>query len=786
MATRRPEGTDVLTGTSAGPRARITGALAQVVRDRTELVVLMLLLVVGLAIGGAVPVGILGLGITSACVLALHALGIVLVYRANRVVNFAQLQMGTVAGALFVELVRHRTFVAGVRRICPGCVPVPAGFARFVAAHPDAANAGALPSKQQAAVAAAHGWVVQLNYWVSALLSLTLAAVLVWAMYQLVIKRFNRAPRLVLTVMTIGAGSLVSRFGLSLVAQFFPVRRDTPAAQAATVPLHLGFKLGVAVFSSADVLAVGLAVAACVGLAWFLRRTRTGIELRGAADNADRADTLGVNTTWVVGSAWLLAGILAGLASLVSAANVGPFAAGTTDQFVKVLAAAVAGGLVSLPLTLIGAVVFGIVERAVLYGVGSPSLVTGIVLLGIVVMLLAQHRRTSRAELDAEGAWAGAREIRPIPQELRSLHTVRTGVRWVGFALVLVVLGFPWFMSPGQIVLATGALLTGVVGLSLLILTGWAGQISLGQLGIAAVGAWTAAVLRLPFPLGIVAGLVAGAAAAVAVGIPSLRLRGLHLAITTLALSTAVSALLINRAYLGKWMPTAVSRPFVLGIDLDDNRAFYYLTLLLTGLAVAATAGVRRSHWARRLIASKDNPAVAQSFGVNLMRARLTAFAVSGAYAGMAGALWVLLLHRVDSDQFSPDRSIVVFLVAVIGGMGSVAGPLLGAAYLLLLDLSGNTALGPLAELLRSPGLGVVLLLIFAPGGISQITFALRDAWLRRVASRYRIVVPSLISDRKQSAGERAPVAPKLRPTGGQVFVPRVYRVDGQWGITTE
>src|SRR4029077_21014088 len=128
--------------------------------------------------------------------------------------------------------------------------------------------------------------------------------------------------------------------------------------------------------------------------------------------------------------------------------------------------------------------------------------------------------------------------------------------------------------------------LYGILALSLLILTGWAGQISLGQFGFAAVGAWTVAVTRWPLPLALLAAAVLGAVAAVAVGLPALRLRGLHLAISTLAFAVGVSAILLNQRYLGRHLPQAVRRPVFLGLDLNDVRVFYYFVLAFLIMAV--------------------------------------------------------------------------------------------------------------------------------------------------------------------------------------------------------
>jgi branched-chain amino acid transport system permease protein len=320
----------------------------------------------------------------------------------------------------------------------------------------------------------------------------------------------------------------------------------------------------------------------------------------------------------------------------------------------------------------------------------------------------------------------------------------------------------------------------GIVGLSLLVLSGWAGQISLGQMAFAGIGAWVAAVLQWPLPVTIFIAGCAGSAAALVVGLPALRLRGQQLAIVTISMSLAVYVLLLGPRYLGTRLPAQIDRPVMLGISFEDPRSFYYLTLLVLGAAVVVTMGLRRSNIGRILIASRDNERAAQSTGVDLTLTRLTAFAISGFMAACAGGLMAYNVRSVDLSAFDPDQSVRVFLYSTIGGLNTVAGPLIGAAYRSLVDGLSQTEFASLVQILTSPGLGTVLVLLLIPGGLSAVLLQLRDAWLRRVADRHRIVVPSLLGDRDRS-GELIPIAPKVRAGGGGVVLPRRFRPLGQW-----
>jgi branched-chain amino acid transport system permease protein len=243
-----------------------------------------------------------------------------------------------------------------------------------------------------------------------------------------------------------------------------------------------------------------------------------------------------------------------------------------------------------------------------------------------------------------------------------------------------------------------------------------------------------------------------------------------------------VSAILLNQRYLGRHLPAAVRRPVVLGLNLNDQRVFYYFVLAFLLVGVIATIGMRRSRTGRALIGCRENEALAQAFGINLVRIRLTAFAISGFMAALAGGLFAYAQFGVHGQNFDAAQSINMFLIAVIGGLGSISGPLIGAAYYGVINIFTTNALVALA----ATGIGVILLLLLLPGGLSDGLYRIRDALLRRVADRYRIDVPSLIADGKARSGERASIAPKQRPGGGKIFVPVRYRIANQWALDAQ
>lgn len=756
--------------------------------------VLVLISSSALSSNGPVPAGIYGVGLVSGAMLAVHAVGLVVVYRASKIINFAQIQMSALGGLVFAGLVQRRLLLVGLHAVCPPCLRAPATVGALRATGPYGASvlrsagiADLPPSTSllgvtdafdrtldsgQLAAAGASQWLLRIEYLLALAVALAVSVLLVWALYVLVIKRFTSTPKLILTVLTLGAGQAAYSIGSSLLR---PVLGTDASVEALRPPVNLAIEVHPAVFSIIDVLILVGAATAIVAVLRFFRRSASGVVLRAAAENPDRAQTLGVGLNTITARAWVIAGLLGGFAAVMSTAQVGAAQALGTGSLVRAIGAAVAGGLGGIPLAVLAAVGIGLMDQSVLWAMGSTALVS-VVLLGLVVAaLFAQRAKEARAHDEAEAIWTASREIRPIPSQLRGLAPVRASLRVLAIVVGLVVLGWPWFMSPGQTSLAMTTMVLAMIGISLLVLVGWAGQISLGHMAFAAIGGWVAAALDWPFLAAIVIGGICGGIAALLIGLPALRLRGLHLAVSTLVLGVAVSGVLLDDRSLGRVARGRIRRPSLLGINFDDDRAFYYVVLSVLILAVLATVGMRRSRTARALIACRDNERAAQSFGIDLMRARLAAFAISGSMAAAAGVVLVYAQRGFQAEAFAASRSIDLFLMTVIGGLGSLAGPVIGAFYLGALSLMRSTPLGSFAALLLSPGIGVVVLLLVAPGGLSGVVFKVRDEWLRRIASRRRIAVPTLMAD------GRIEELVALEPLPSAALVDRRYRPDGQW-----
>jgi branched-chain amino acid transport system permease protein len=727
--------------------------LRRLPRERPEVLGLAAVVTAALVIGRGLNAGFLGLGVVSGAAVALQALGMVLVYRGSGIVNFAQVQVGATAAVLFSEMAQRREFLRFAAFVCTPCVP--GGADR------------------------ASGAAVAIDYWLSFLLAVALSGLLAYAAHAMLVRRFARAPRLVATVLTIGIAQLLAGIATAIPAMF---GTDTPGVQlsnAVPMPVHVSFTLAPTTFTASDLARVVAVLLACAGLGVFLRRSRRGVAVRGAADNPQRARTLGIDVDSLGGVVWLIAGALSGVAACLQATSAGVHADTPLDvaTLVVILAAAVIGGFRSLPLVVAGALALGVLEQGVHAGVNAPDVFPAVLLVVISLFLLLRRETRSRAESDAAAGWLAAREVRPIPQSLRRLPVVQSWLRWGAALIAVVVLASPVLMSPGDVGTATRVCIDAVIGVSLLVLTGWGGQISLGQLAVAAIGAYVAALLSagtgVSFIAGVLAGAAAGAVAALLVGVPALRLRGLNLAVSTLAMALTVSLVVISGNYLGQALPATVQRPVLLGLDLEDQRVFYYLCLVVLAAVLAGTAALRRSRTARALIACRENEQAARALGVSPTRVRLVAFAVSGALAGLAGALLAYNEHGVHAPDLAPELSVALFLMVVIGGLGSLWGPVLGALYLGFLLSSSNPLVGFLAS-----GGGVVFVLLAAPGGFVQLLAATRDAMLRRIAVRHRVHAPGLIAQAAVEGRAPAPITPLRSSAGGHA--PVRYRLDAE------
>ena len=671
---------------------------------RIQLLVLALAVIVALVFAfnkWPLPWGAALRGIVLGMLTALLALGLALVYRANRVLNFAQADLGSVPTSLAVALVVFSHW------------PYPVGFVVGLV------------------VAVALGAIVELT----------------------IVRRFRNSSRLVLTVATLGITQL-----LAVLAILLPRWWGRNAASE-RLPQMFPWKLDIGPFRllSNDFVALVVAPVVMVLVALFLNRTRTGIAVRASAERGDRANMLGIPVARLSTIVWALAAALSFIALFLRAGIVGaPIgAAFDVNNLLFAMAALVIGRLHHLPTVAIAGIGIGFLDYWVAWHAESPLLVIPMVSAVVLVVLLLQRRTVSRRDNDATSSWRGAEEVRPLSPELARLPLMRL-VRWGGSAIAIAALVLaPTVLAVDRIVQLTEVVIFAVIGLSLMVLTGWAGQISLGQMGFVAVGGAVSALCtsrwQVDLTLALVIGAVAGGAAALLVGLPALRLQGLYLAVTTLAFGLSVTSWLLNDRFFG-WIPADRLKvePLFGKLDIDSPSRFYGYSLVVLTLVILAVRGIRRSRPGRVIVALRDNERAAQSFSIETIRAKLSAFVLSGSIAGLAGGLFVHMNHAFSLSPFGVGQSFGVFTAGIIGGLGSIPGAVIGAIY-----TRGTLRLPSLEWRLLSTSIGVLLILLVMPGGLGTQVTKLRDL-LAKGAQRLHPLTPHV----QAPAATAAPIDP--------------------------
>lgn len=667
-----------------------------------------------------VPGGVFLKGIIIGLLTAMVSVGMALIYRANRVLNFAQGDLGYVPASLSVMLV--------ISTGLPWLLAFGAGIA---------------------------------------------AAVVLGALCELaVIRRFFRAPRLILTVATLGLSQLLA-FGGLLLPRLFD---EEVRSQRLDPPFEFSFSVDPLIFTANDLLVLVGAPLAMLAVGLFLQRTAIGVAIRAAADRADRASLLGVPVKSLHTVVWSIAGVLAFLALFLRAGVIG-LPIGSALSFgvlLRALAALMLGRMTHLPTIVASSLAIGVLEMGVdwngFLGQRSPLLIEPVVAVVAIGALLLRRKDITRMVTDGASSWTASDEVRPVPPELRRLPEVRL-VRWGGAALLTAgLLALPHLVTTSTSLKVSVVFVYALVVASVVVVTGWAGQVSLAQVAFMAVGAAVGAHAtnqwNWDLSLAIVFAGVIGIVAAVIIGLPAVRLSGLFLAVTTLGFGLATSSYLLNRRFFD-WVPTGrIERPDLFGrIDLDSPTRIYYLALAVLVLVLAGLRGIRASRTGRVLLAIRENERGAEAFGISATRAKLTAFAISGFVAAVAGAVFVHHQQAFDDGPYEPALSIVMFTAAVIGGLGTLTGGVLGAIY-----VEGGFFLLPSDWRYLSSAVGVLFVLLVIPGGLGSVVYRLRDLGLRWVAMRHGIEVPSMVADRRlePTTSEEAEPEPVLMGSGGE------------------
>ena len=639
------------------------------------------------------------LGLGAGSLIALSALGLVLMYRSSGVVNFATGGIGMSCSFVLWDLTRNAGWSA-----------LPAGLVAVV-------------------VGAALG-------------------VVTYVLVMVLPRGGSNLTRVVATLAVLIILESVAQLHYGpdplAVGQFLP-----------SGSVDLGG--GIAIPASRLIL-LGAAIILSLVLGAVYTRTTFGLATTAVSERPRTLAALGWRIGWLGALNWGVGGALCGLAGVLLAPIIGVSVANGTSLTVTVLAAALIGGLRSFPLTIVGGMVIGMLQS--LFGIhdlGIPGLADAVPFLAIIGVIAIRGRGLPLRSF--------------VGERLPRVGSGQIRLGWVAVAVAVTVLLVGWVLNDNGTAALTTSLLAAIPLLSLTILLGYAGQMSLAQVTLSLVGSLIAARLAanvgLPFPLVVLLAMLGTVPVGLIVGLPSARTRGISLAVATLGLAVAIQALVFTNPSIGggqDGIPLPNSGSFqILGLDFDSFLhvdRFAYLVLGFVLVLCVLVANLRSSGSGRRMIAVRGNERAAAGLGVNVVTTKLWAFGTAAAIAGLGGALAVFSAPTAIFTNSSVLDNLTAVGYSVVGGAGSVVGALFAST----LEPAGigNAALdsifgvGPVTMALIG---GVLLLftIITSPDGIAAAT----GQTLRRLRRLLPLPAPGERSARPDVDGD---VAPRVRP----------------------
>lgn len=297
---------------------------------------------------------------------------------------------------------------------------------------------------------------------------------------------------------------------------------------------------------------------------------------------------------------------------------------------------------------------------------------------------------------------------------------------------VAIALLIPAFARDGYVVqLLNIAMLNAIVVLGLNFVTGWTGQINFGQAAFYGLGAYTTAIATkagMPWIAAPILSVLVVLGASLVLGLPTLRLRTYYLAMTTIGFGEIVRLIIVH------WEPVtggtsglrAIPGISLLGFTLQGQIQHYYLIVALLALAMLVAWRIRNSSLGRAMIATKDSEIAAEQSGVDTVRVKLFAFMIGAVYAGLAGCIYASSIRFISPDSFSGTQAVLLMTMLIVGGMGSIAGCVVGALALTILPETVRF-LGQWYLVLY--GLGVIAVIVLAPGGLASVTSLVKPRW---------------------------------------------------------
>jgi sulfate-transporting ATPase len=648
---------------------------------------------------------VLGLGLGA--LYALVALGTVIVYRVSGVINFAIGAVGMVGVYMFWELHTKRGW----------------SFAEAI-----------IPSLLTSALV---GFLIQVVF----------------------LKRLQHASPLVRVLGTIAMLISIQ----SALELRYPAEAEVMPSSLPTRQIHL---LGVSIGLD-RLLIFGIVMVLVLGLTAMYKWTKFGIATTAVADDLMVSETLGRSANWVAAWNWGIASALSALAGILLAPITGLSVAQLTNLLIPALAAAVVGSMVSFPITLIAALLIGVMESEMSWYVKTPGWSAAAPFL-LIILVLTLRGKTIPGRSHARTRLPGVG---------------RGQVSWSGLAIALVG-AMVWLrLAPVDWVNGTGiTVAVGIILLSFVVVTGYAGQLSLAQYALAGFGAFVSGRLmathHLPFLLALLLAVLAAIPIGIVVGLPAVRTRGSQLAVVTLGLSVAIEALVFDSVpWTGGVDGTSIGDPHLFGFDLNaivHPRTYAVITIVVFTLLGLVVANLRRGRVGRRMLATRANERAAAALGVHIVAVKLYAFVIGSMIAAVGGVMLAFRSPSIIYSDFTAFASINYVAAAVVGGIGYIVGPIFGGQ---LQPASIGTNIGNLifganfqTYLPLLSGLILILVLSRSPDGMA--THAAQTP--KRIASLARKVLkrPARSSSMSRRVLARPDdAAPRSRSTAGVLEV---------------
>lgn len=638
--------------------------------------------------------GSIVLGLLNGLTIALLAMGLVLVYKAGRFVNVAHAQLGVISALVLAKLALD----------------------------------------------------YDLNWYLAFPAAVGLGAAIGGLSEFLIIRPLAGRSRVTLLIATIGLSQVL--LGLTYFAWLGP-DRVTFVNERYPLPFQANIDVDSLRLGSQHILIAVLVPLLAGSLALILQYTSLGRAIRAAASNPDAAGLAGIDVRRVSTITWLLAGALSAVSAILAAPSQGTLdmQAFGPSLLLRALGATALAGFVSLPFAFAAGVGFGVIEAVTLHISGSGGTAEAVIFAVILVGLFLRSSAVSAAS----GGVDDRLEVDDRPLIVPEIVAERVLVRHsrtllIGAGLFLGLLApfLPVFRPEAKQFLLSITLVYAMVALSIVILTGWAGQVSLGQFALMGAGAFMAARLSnngWSLPASIMICGVIGAAAAIVIGLPALRLSGLSLAVTTLGFAVVGPAWLFRQSWFATEGTTSAPPASIAGLgELTTQRSIYFAALAVLVIALLAASALRRSAPGRLIIAVRDNERSTASFGISPTAVKLSVFALSGFVASAAGVVWLAAFRNVSVEVIGPQFSQLMLSLAVVGGITSLPGAVLGSIIVFGIpaftsDFVKSLFPNTVQLQLFLGGGGLLLALIANPGGLAAVFRHRWEQLLARIAA---------------------------------------------------